>query len=95
MTHLLTKPIITEKSMKDVDKSKFTFLVDHYATKEMIKRAVQDKFNVTVRSVATTYIKGRSMRAGVRRVEVKLPRLKKAIVTLKAGEKIDLFEAAV
>ncbi len=95
MTHLLSKPIITEKSMKDVDKSKFTFLVDHYATKEMIKRAVQDKFGVTVRSVAITYTKGRSVRAGMRRVEVKLPNLKKAIVTLKAGEKIDLFEAAV
>ena len=54
--------------------------------------AIEKKFGVTVTGISTNIVKGRKARSGVRRVERALPQFKKAIVTLKKGEKIDLFE---
>lgn len=93
MHTMIIKPVITERSMDDVSKGKFTFLVSRDTTKDMIRKAVERKFNVNVQSVATVMVKGKTRRAGTRRTEVTIVRLKKAIVKLKKDQKIDLFDA--
>ena len=89
---IIISPIITEKSMKDAGEGKFTFEVIKEAHKDEIKKTVERNFNVHVVNISTSIRKGRSMRSGVRRTEKKLKDIKKAIVTLKKGEKIGLFE---
>lgn len=92
ISDVIIAPVISEKSMKDAGLSRFTFKVETAASKLNIRKAVQDKFKVSVVSVATMNVKGRGKRFGARRIEVVLPVWKKAIVQLKTGEKIDLFE---
>lgn len=88
----IVKPVISEKSMQDAAKNKFTFLVATHANKPAIKKDVEKKFNVHVISVSTTIVKGKSIRTGKKRIETKQSPFKKAIVELKSGEKIGLFE---
>lgn len=91
--HVLLGPVITEKSMSDASKGRFTFNVANSSTKHDIKKTIEEKFKVNVVKISTVVIKGRSLRTGIRRVErVKNP-FKKAVVTLKAGQKIGLFDA--
>lgn len=92
MDSVIIKPIITEKSMNRVKKGKFTFMVAKNAGKPAIKKEVEEKFKVEVVSVATNITKGRKKRFGTRRIETSLPAFKKAVVKLKEGQKIDLFE---
>lgn len=85
-------PIITEKSIADAQKGKFTFKTDKDLGKYAIKQMVANRFKVDVVGIATSIVKGRSRRSGARRIEkVKTP-WKKAIVRLKEGQKIALFE---
>lgn len=88
----IIKPLITEKSMADVSKGKYTFIVAKDASKSLIKYAIKEKFNVTVTHVGITISKGKTKRIGTKRVEASQPAIKKATITLKKGEKIGLFE---
>lgn len=92
--NILIKPVVTEKSMEDVTKSKFTFIVNRDADKTMIKKEIETQFNVNVIAIRTMHVKGKRKRVGARRAEVKESVAKKAIVTLKAGQKIALFDMA-
>jgi large subunit ribosomal protein L23 len=92
MNSVLIRPLITEKSMTDVAKGKYSFVVAKSATKSAIKYAIKTQFSVTVTSIATSVIKGKTQRVSIRRQEVAKPEWKKATVTLKKGEKIALFE---
>lgn len=94
MQDILISPIISEKSMTDAGKGKFTFKVFNKADKLSIKKEVEKRFKVNVLSVSTITTKGRSKRTGARRIEVLNKPFKKAIVKLKPGQKIALFEAA-
>lgn len=89
---VVIRPIITEKSMGLAGKDKYTFAVAKSATKEQVKEAVEKLFKVTVMSVATMVAKGGSIRTGLKRVELKNQPWKKAIVTVKKGDKIGVFE---
>ena len=60
--------------------------------KHAIKRMVIDLFKVDVVGIATSIVKGRSRRSGARRIEKTQSAWKKAIVQLKEGQKIALFE---
>src|SRR5688572_17703408 len=91
-SNIILKPIISEQSMKAVDGGKYTFVVAKFANKTEIRDAVTALFNVTVVAVATTTVKGKTKRVGARRTEVKDSIWKKAIVTVKKGETIALFE---
>lgn len=90
--NVIIAPVISEKSMSEVAKGKFTFRVVKQADKLSIKKEVEEKFKVNVLSVSTVTTKGRTKRTGVRRVEVSLQPFKKAIVKLKEGQKIALFD---
>jgi len=92
MNSIVIKPLITEKSMSDVSKGKYAFVVAKDASKAAIKAAVKAQFNVHVVSVSTSVQKGKTQRVGIRRTEVGKQALKKATVTVKKGEKIGLFE---
>lgn len=85
------EPVLTEKSLEQAKKGNYTFWVDRNLTKHQIKKLVGGVFGVSVIRVRTANIAGETKKtlAGVRRV---VQSRKKAIVTLKEKEKIDLFE---
>lgn len=84
-------PLITEKLDKAREKLRqYSFIVDLKATKQDVERAVRELFNVTVEDVHTLIVRGKVKRIG--RSIGKRPNFKKAIVTLKEGDKIELFE---
>lgn len=91
---IIIKPIITEKSMKDAGEGKFTFAFYIKATKRDIKKAIEEKFNVHVKSVATIITKSRQKMANNRRAKILISAWKKGMVRLAKGEKIDLFDVA-
>lgn len=92
MQNIIISPIITEKSMKVSEGGKYSFVVAQSASKTAIRHAVGSLFKVNVVSIQTSIIKGRQKRNGARRIEVTQPAWKKAMVQLKKGEKIGLFE---
>ncbi len=85
-------PVISEKSMADAAKNKFTFRVARAAGKDEIKKEIEKKFKVNVIGISTITIKGRTQKTGTRRIEVKHSPFKKAVVKLKEGQKIALFD---
>ena len=87
----IVRPIVTEKSSAAYqDRGEYTFEVHPRANKGAIKRAIESLFGVKVTGVWTSQQRGKlrhvGTRAGLR------PRWKKAIVTLKAGDTIEIFE---
>jgi large subunit ribosomal protein L23 len=87
---VLRKPMVTEKSTSLLQDNKYTFEVDLKANKTEIKQAVESLFKVKVEKVNTMHIRGKLKR--VRRIQGRTPDRKKAIVTLKKGDKIEVFE---
>ena len=88
---ILKGPHLTEKTVIQKDAhNQVTFLVDRDANKIEIKRAVEAIFNVKVDSVRTLRVHGKPKRMG--RYAGYRPDWKKAIVTLKKGQTIELFE---
>lgn len=91
---ILIKPVITEKADVLSDKrNKYTFIVNRDANKVEIKKAVNSMYNVEVASVNTILVpskaKSRNTRRGV--VRGRVSGYKKAIVTLAAGETINIY----
>ena len=89
---MLIKPLITEKTMAEAARNKFAFKVELKATKTEIKSAVQKAFGVNVISIQTSTVPGKHYRTGKRFRYAYKSDWKKAMVTLKAGQKIDLFD---
>ena len=90
---ILKKPLLTEKSLIERDNhNRYGFVVSKDASKGEIKTAVEKIFNVTVTKINTMSVTGKTHRMG--RFEGKRPDYKKAFVTLKEGDKIEVVEAA-
>ncbi len=89
--NVLLAPLLTEKGtvLKEKD-NKVVFRVARDANKIEIKKAVEEVLKVKVDRVTTINYKGKKKRLG--RFEGKRPDWKKAIVTLKEGEKLDFIE---
>ncbi len=88
---ILMGPVVTEKTTNEkLEKNKFTFYVDLRANKKEVKSAVESVFGVTVLSVNTQSVAGKPKRLG--RFTGKTSKRKKAIVTLKEGDRIKLME---
>jgi large subunit ribosomal protein L23 len=84
-------PLITEKLDRAREKFRhYSFIVDKKATKLDIARAVRVQFKVTVEAVRTTVIRGEIKRVGTSMGQ--RSNFKKAFVTLKVGDTIELFE---
>jgi len=88
---VLVKPMVSEKSMILMEDNKYSFVVDKNANKIEIKHAVEELFKVNVLEVTTRIVKGKVKRMG--RTEGKRPDIKRAIVTLKEGDKIEVFSS--
>jgi len=87
---VLLRPTITEKSTLLQESGKYTFRVASRANKVQVKEAVETSFNVTVLDVNITKTHGKRKRYGSR--ITKKPDIKKAIVTLASGDRIELVE---
>jgi len=87
---IVIKPIVSERSVAGMEQNKYTFKVDLKANKIDIKSAIEEIFKVKVLDVKTMVVKGKVKRMG--RYEGKRPNWKKAIVTLKEGDKIEVIE---
>jgi len=94
MPAILKRPIVTEKMTALQDKGQYAFEVDRDANKIEIARAVEKKFNVTVVSVRTSRQKGKMKSQLTRRGRFagRTAAWKKAVVSLKAGDKIEFFQ---
>ena len=88
---ILIKPIVTEKSTALMEERKYTFCVPLSATKIQIRQAVEQIFKVKVQAVNTMRYEGMMKRLG--RTQGRRSDWKKAVVTHKPGETIELFEA--
>jgi len=87
---VLHRPLITEKNSALQAQGKYAFEVAGEANKEQIKQAVEKAFNVSVTQVNVMTVPGKRRR--MRGRQVMSPSWKKALVTLKPGDKIELFE---
>ena len=87
---ILIRPIVTEKSTALMEQGKYTFRVPLAATKIQIRQAVEQIFKVKVQAVNTMRYEGKLKRMG--RTQGRRSDWKKAVVTLKSGEAIELFE---
>ena len=87
---VLRRPLITEKAILLQEGNKYAFEVANGATKPQIKEAVEQAFKVKVLKVNVITVPGKTRRFGRRQVTGSP--WKKAVVTLKAGNKIGFFE---
>jgi large subunit ribosomal protein L23 len=90
---IVVRPLITEKAERNRQALRhYSFEVHRDASKIQVKQAVEKLFNVHVEDVRTSIARGKNKRVG--RSIGRRPNWKKAIVTLKEGETISLFEGA-
>jgi large subunit ribosomal protein L23 len=87
---ILKRPIITEKSTAQQERSIYTFEVSKDASKQQIKEAVEQAFSVNVIKVNVITMPAKWRGPGRRKSEVSP--WKKAVVTIKQGQKIQYFE---
>jgi large subunit ribosomal protein L23 len=88
---IIHRPLVTEKSLaQNAERNKVSFLVNRAANKQEIRAAVERIFAVKVLEVNTIHLKGKRKRTRTR--EGKRPDQKKAVVTLREGDKIEFFE---
>ncbi len=88
---VIIRPVISEKSYAQIDHGKYTFEVAQGARKEEIKKAIEDIFKVHVVAVNTIAMRGKKKRQGY--TSGKTRSWKKAVATLREGERIEVFEA--
>lgn len=87
---ILKRPILTEKARELAKKGQYVFEVDHRANKNEIKKAVEETFGVEVEKVRIVKIPPK--KKIFRGVLGEKKGIKKAIVKVKKGQKIDIFE---
>ena len=89
---VLLAPVVSEKSYSLITDRKYTFKVHKDAHKTQIRQAVQDLFGVRVEGVNIVKVQSKPKRRGTFRGS--RPGWKKAIVQLREGETIEIFEGA-
>jgi len=89
---VLIAPVVSEKSYHQITENRYTFRVHKDAHKTQIRQAVEELFDVTVVGVNVVKVPAKPKRRGLYRGT--RPGWKKAIVELKAGDKIEIFEGA-
>jgi large subunit ribosomal protein L23 len=90
---IIYRPVISEKTYGLLDENKYTFIVDHRANKTQIRQAIEAIFDVTVTNVNTMNRPGKRKRRGL--IVGKRADTKRAIVTVAAGDEIELFDAGL
>ena len=87
---VLRRPLVTEKSTTLQVQGKYAFEVAKEANKPQVKQAVEKAFKVKVNAVNIIIVPGKARRVGKRLVQTRS--WKKAVVTLRPGDKIEFFE---
>jgi large subunit ribosomal protein L23 len=93
-SQIVLRPVISEKSMDETQRGKYTFAVHDDANKLQIKDAVEELFKVKVLdvNVLTTKAKEKSRNRRRGRIQGWTSPWKKAVVTVASGDKIEFFE---
>ncbi len=89
---IVIRPIITERGNDSMSIGRYIFEVSIDSNKLQIKKAVEDLFKVNVEDVNTMIVKGKLR--GIGRSKGKRKNWKKAVVSLREGDSIPLFEGA-
>jgi len=89
---VLLAPVVSEKSYSLITDRKYTFRVHADAHKTQIRQAVEELFEVEVASVNIVKVQSKPKRRGL--IKGRRPGWKKAIVQLKEGHEIEIFEGA-
>lgn len=89
---IVKRPLITEKTLRLASRGWYTFVTDIDASKHTIATEVSRVYKVNVVEVRTITMHGKVRRVGRKAVPTAKPDWKKAMVTLKKGQKIDAFE---
>ncbi|MCL4288748.1 MAG: 50S ribosomal protein L23 [Thermoleophilia bacterium] len=89
---ILIAPVVSEKSYSLIEASKYSFKVHPRAHKTQIRQAVEELFDVKVLSVNVIKVQPKPKRRGISRGTK--PGWKKAIVQLREGDRIEIFEGA-
>jgi large subunit ribosomal protein L23 len=90
---VIRKPIVTEKTIARANRDNvYTFEVNRTADKNAIKAAIEQTYSVTVLAVNNVMRPKSLRRTGKKRLTTMLPKTKKALIKLKKGETINLFD---
>ena len=89
---VLIKPVVSEKSYHQITENRYTFRVHKDAHKTQVRHAVEELFDVKVTRVNIVKMPAKPKRRGL--IKGSRPGWKKAIVELKAGDTIEIFEGA-
>ena len=89
---VLIAPVVSEKSYSLIEDNKYSFRVHPSAHKTEIRQAVEELFNVKVEGVNVLKVQSKPKRRGIS--QGRRPGWKKAIVQLRAGDSIPIFEGA-
>ena len=89
---VLLRPVVSEKSYELIQQNKYTFKVHQDAHKTQVRQAVEELFDVTVLAVNILKVQSKPKRRGLTRGT--RPGWKKAVVQLKKGDSIEIFEGA-
>ena len=91
-SEVLIRPVISEKSYEQIQANQYTFRVHKDAHKTQIRQAVEQQFDVKVERVNVVKVQAKPKRRGMFRGTK--PGWKKAIVQLRQGDSIEIFEGA-
>ena len=91
-SEVLIRPVISEKSYEQIQANQYTFRVHKDAHKTQIRQAVEQQFDVKVERVNVLKVQPKPKRRGVHRGGK--PGWKKAVVQLRKGDSIEIFEGA-
>ena len=91
-SEVLLAPVVSEKSYGQIGQHKYTFKIHKNAHKTQVRQAVEELFEVKVERVNILKVQPKPKRRGLNRGTK--PGWKKAVVHLKAGDKIEIFEGA-
>jgi large subunit ribosomal protein L23 len=89
---VIIAPVVSEKSYSLIEDNKYSFRVHPKAHKTQIRQAVEELFEVKVEGVNVVQVRSKPKRRGMHRG--KKPGWKKAIVQLREGDRIEIFEGA-
>lgn len=88
---ILLQPVISEKAVQAAARRQYAFIVNAGARKEEIKKAIEQHYNVAVTNITTAQFRTSPRRQTKRRIENPGAVQKKAYVTLKEGQTLDLL----
>jgi large subunit ribosomal protein L23 len=89
---VLIAPVVSEKSYSLIEDNKYSFRVHEKAHKTQVRQAVEELFDVKVEAVNIVKVPSKPKRRGFS--QGKKPGWKKAVVRLRAGDRIEIFEGA-